>query len=100
MGSSRVRLCKSVALFLPARFAFVTIVIAVTATTSAVTTTTTTATAASTAVAATAAAATSIGSRLGFVDGQISAAEVLAVKRLDSCCCLFRGCHFHKSKAA
>lgn len=82
---------------LPTRFAFVTIVIAVTATAATVTTTTATT---STAVTATAAAATTIRSRLGFVDRQITAAKVLAVKRLDRCCCLFRGCHFHKSKAA
>ena len=85
---------------LPTRFAFVTIVITATAT-AAVTTTTTTAATTSAAVTATAAAATTaISSRLGFIDRQIAAAEVLAVKCLDSCCCLLRGCHFHKSKAA
>ena len=87
---------------LPARFALVTIAIATAATTTtAVTTTTAAAAATSTTITATAAAtAAAISSRLGFIHGQITAAEVFAVKCLDSCCCLFRGCHFHKSEAA
>ena len=86
---------------LPAWFALVTIVVAITAaaTTAAVTTTTAAATAA-TAITTTTAAAATISSRLGFIDGQIASAKVLAVESLDSCCCLLRGCHFHKSKAA
>ena len=84
---------------LPPWFAFVTIAVA-TATTAAVTTTSAT-TATATTIAATAAAATAaVSSRLGFIHGQITAAEVFAVKCLDSCCCLLRGCHFHKIKAA
>jgi len=88
-------LCESVALeLLPAWLALVTIVITITAT--AVTTTT----AAAATTVTTAATTAAIGPRLGFVNGQIAAAEILAVECLDSCCCLFRGCHFHKSKAA
>ena len=83
---------------LPAGFALVTIVIAITAATTAVTTTTAAATIAT--ITATTATTAAIGSRLGFIDGQIASAKILAVKSLDSCCCLFRGCHFHKSKAA
>ena len=89
----------SVAKNLPARLAFIAIVVAITAATAAVTSATTT-TAIATIAATATAAATTVRSRFGFVDGQIAAAKIFAVKSLDSCCCLFRGCHFHKSKAA
>ena len=80
---------------LPPWLALVTIVVAITAATAVTTPTATTSTTVTTPTTA-----TTVSSRLGFVDGQIAAAKVLAVKCLDCCCCLFRGCHFHKSKAA
>ena len=85
---------------LPARLAFITIVVAITAATTTVTTTTTATAAIATITATATTAAATVCSRFGFVDGQIAAAKIFAIKSLDSCCCLFRGCHFHKSKAA
>src|SRR5215204_3086702 len=86
---------------LPAWFALEAIVITITAATAAVTATTTTAATSTTKTAtATAATAAAVCSWLGLIDGQIASAKVLAIKSLDSCCCLLRGCHLHKSKAA
>jgi len=84
---------------LPARFAFVAIVVAIAAAATAVTTTAAAATTITTVTAA-ATATSTICSWFGFVDGQIASAKIFAIKSLDGCCCLFRGCHFHKSKAA
>lgn len=81
-------------MMLPTRLALVAIVVAIAAT-AAVTTTTA---AAISAVTATTAA--TVSSWLGFVDSEISSTKVLAIECLDSCCRLFGGRHFHKSKPA
>src|SRR6185503_9409371 len=83
-----------ITVLLPARLALVAAAIAAAAVAAAVTITT----AATAAITATAAAP--ISTRLGFVDRQIAAAKVFAVKLLDSRRRFFRSCHFHKCKTA
>src|SRR5215212_9589197 len=94
--------CLLLPLLLPAWFALEAIVITAATAAAAITATTSTAAATSTTKTATATAATTaaVCSWLGLIDGQIASAKVLAIKSLDSCCCLLRGCHLHKSKAA
>jgi hypothetical protein len=98
--------------YLPARFAVIAagalVTISVTTTTSAATTAavattttaavTTAATAITTVTAATAGSA--IGSRSGFINRQVTAAEVLAIKLLNCRGCIFSSRHFHKTKSA
>src|SRR6266545_3128329 len=79
---------------LPARLALVTTAITATIAAATITAATTAATVTTTT------AATTIGSRLGFVDCEITTAKILAVKLLDRRRRFFRSCHFHKGKTA